>query len=96
MTQHGYGKRTKIEEYRVQSRGGKGIKTLKVRAKNGNVVGHSVVSDKDDLIIVTQAGMVIRLKAKEISTFSRNTQGVRLINVNNDQVSNIAVVPPHE
>ena len=84
VTSKGYGKRTPANEYRIQTRGGKGIKTLNVTRKNGYVVGIKVVSEEDDLMIVTNNAMVIRLHMKNISVIGRYTQGVKLINVSED------------
>lgn len=93
VTQNGYGKRTRIDDYRIQSRGGKGIKTLNITSKKGNLAAHALVSETDDLIIITQSGMVIRLQVKDISTLGRYAQGVRLFNVGSQQVTNIAIIP---
>ena len=84
VTSKGYGKRTLASEYRAQTRGGKGIKTLNVTKKNGYVVGIKVVSEDDDLMIVTTKAMVIRLNMNNISLMGRYTQGVKLINVDED------------
>lgn len=93
VTTKGYGKRTPLEEYRVQSRGGKGIKTLNITKKNGQVVGHKVISPEEDLMIVTQAGVVIRMNISGISSLGRYAQGVRLIKVDTGQeVSTVARV----
>jgi DNA gyrase subunit A len=85
VTKKGYGKRTPISEYRSQSRGGKGIKTLNITKKNGPVVGHTMVSEEEDLMIVTQAGVVIRMNISGISTLGRYAQGVRLIKMAKDE-----------
>ncbi len=79
VTNSGYGKRTETEEYRVQSRGGKGIITMKTTDKNGEVIGARAVSNDDDLMVITDKGQVVRIRIKEISTMGRNTQGVRLV-----------------
>jgi DNA gyrase subunit A len=79
VTNSGYGKRTDADEYRVQSRGGKGIITMKTTDKNGEVIGIQAVSDADDLMVITDKGQVVRIRIKEISTMGRNTQGVRLV-----------------
>jgi len=81
VTESGYGKRTEVDEYRVQSRGGSGIITVKTTDKNGPVVGVKQVTDDDDVMLITNQGKVIRMKVKEISTMGRNTQGVRLIHL---------------
>lgn len=79
VTNSGYGKRTDSDEYRVQSRGGKGIITMKTTDKNGEVIGVKAVSDHDDLMVITDKGQVVRIRIREISTMGRNTQGVRLV-----------------
>jgi len=81
VTEKGYGKRTKVEEYRIQSRGGSGIIGIKVSEKNGAVVGVKQVTDIDDIMLVSDQGKVIRSSSKGVSTIGRATQGVRLINV---------------
>ena len=81
VSELGYGKRTPVAEYRVQSRGGKGIITLKVTDKTGNLVSASLVTPKDDLMLVSSRGKLIRIRIGDISEQSRNTQGVRLMNV---------------
>lgn len=84
VTTNGYGKRTPASEYRIQSRGGKGIKTINVTEKNGSVVGLKVVKDDEDLMIITSSGTLIRTSMEGISTMGRNTQGVKLINIRED------------
>jgi DNA gyrase subunit A len=81
VTEKGYGKRSPLTEYRVQSRGGSGIITLKVTDRNGPVVGVRQVTDQDDVMLVTDSGKIIRSRAKEIPTIGRNTQGVHLISL---------------
>lgn len=85
VTEKGYGKRTNINEYRITHRGGKGVKTLNITEKNGNIVSFKVVDDSEDLMIVTSNGMVIRIPVSQISVMSRVTQGVRLIALKEDQ-----------
>jgi DNA gyrase subunit A len=85
VTSRGYGKRSAAEEYRQQSRGGKGILAMKLTEKTGDIMGILPVSDKDDLMIITDKGQVIRTKISGISLLGRNTQGVRLINVKPDE-----------
>jgi DNA gyrase subunit A len=94
VTSKGYGKRSETEEYRVQSRGGVGIITQKTTDKVGNVVGTKKVSPIQELILSTDQGQVIRMKISDISVLGRNTQGVRLINLDDKQefVKGIAVV----
>lgn len=98
VTEKGFGKRSEIGEYRVTSRGGKGVTNIKVTEKNGEVVGLKCVSDKDDVMIMTQTGMVVRCSVKDIRETGRVAQGVRLINLKkaNDKVTTIAKVEPEE
>jgi len=84
VTSKGYGKRTPIAEYRIQSRGGKGIKTLNVTDKNGPIVGLKVVQNDEDLMIMTSSGTMIRTSMDGISTMGRNTQGVKLIHIRDE------------
>jgi DNA gyrase subunit A len=79
VTANGYGKRTELAEYRVQSRGGKGIITIKTTERNGPVVAAAAVTDAEEVMLITNRGMLIRMPAKGISVIGRNTQGVRLI-----------------
>lgn len=81
VTSKGYGKRTPMSEYRIQSRGGKGIKTLNVTEKNGPIVGLKVVENDEDLMIMTESGTMIRTSMDGISSMGRNTQGVKLIHI---------------
>jgi DNA gyrase subunit A len=81
VTENGFGKRTKTDEYRCQSRGGKGIFTIKTSERNGPVVFSCQVSDLDQLMIITDHGKIIRLRVADISVIGRNTQGVKLINL---------------
>jgi DNA gyrase subunit A len=81
VTANGYGKRTELGEYRLQSRGGKGIITIKTTERNGPVVAATTVSDAEEVMLITNKGMLIRMPAKGISVIGRNTQGVRLITV---------------
>jgi DNA gyrase subunit A len=91
VSELGYGKRTEAEEYRSQSRGGKGIITIKTTDRNGGVVGALQVKDSDQIMIVTSGGKLVRLKAAEISVIGRNTQGVRLVTLDeNEKVTSVA------
>lgn len=93
VTEKGYGKKTPISEYRVTNRGGKGVKTLSVTDKNGTITSFKAVDKDKDLIIITNEGIIIRLSINSISTMSRVTQGVKLINLRDGQkVSSISVV----
>ena len=85
VSEKGYGKRTEMEEYRLQSRGGKGIITMKATEKTGRIVGGQQVTDDDQLMLVTNNGKIIRLRMRDIRIIGRNTQGVRLIDVEEDE-----------
>ena len=93
VTEKGYGKRTRTEEYRRQSRGGKGILTIKASERNGPVVYSYQVADSDQLMIITGHGKIIRIRAADISVIGRNTQGVKLIDLGeNEKVMGVAKV----
>ncbi len=97
VTANGFSKRTEAREYRVQSRGGKGIINLKVTAKNGPVVGLKLVSDGDDLMIITSKGMVVRCAVKDIRATGRAAQGVRIIKLDKaDKAVSVAQVVKEE
>ncbi len=84
VTENGYGKRTDIAEYRLQSRGGKGVINIKTHGRNGRVVGIAPVKDTDSLLLVSSGGKMIRLFVKDVSIIGRNTGGVRLMKLNED------------
>ena len=97
VTEKGYGKKTPIEEYRLTHRGSKGVKTLNITEKNGKLVSLRTVYEDEDLIIITDSGMTIRISISQISTLSRNTQGVRLITLKDEQkVSTTAIIEKEE
>ncbi len=97
VTEKGFGKRTKISEYREQSRGGKGLISIKVTDKTGEVVAIKLVEDPNELMIITNKGTLIRTKIKDIKTIGRNTQGVRLIKLKDtEKVSAVARVAEEE
>ncbi len=79
VTENGYGKKTPIDEYKIQTRGGKGIFTYRITEKTGKIAGISTVTDEDDVMLITSDGVLIRMHAHEISTFGRQTQGVRIM-----------------
>ena len=85
VTENGYGKRTSIDEYPVQKRGGKGVISIKTTERNGMVVGILLVSDEDDLMLMTNIGKVIRMPVQSISVISRNTQGVKLMGMDEEE-----------
>jgi len=84
VTEHGYGKRTELDEYRVQSRGGVGIINIQTSERNGRVVGMATVLDEDEFMLITQQGKILRTVARDIRTIGRATQGVRLIEIDAD------------
>jgi len=97
VTEKGFGKRSKENEYRISHRGGKGIITVKTSDKNGKMVVIKEVMDTDDIVVVTAEGMIIRQHASDIRVSGRNTQGVRLIKLNEgDSVADVAVVVAEE
>jgi DNA gyrase subunit A len=98
ITKNGYGKKTPIDDYRITNRGGKGVKTLNVTEKNGAIVSFEVLNDMNkDVMIITNEGIIIRIDANQISTMSRVTQGVRLINLKGEQfVSSVAVIDKND
>ena len=93
ITEYGYGKRTVKEEYRMTHRGSKGVKALNITEKNGNIVSFKTVSGEEDLMIMTNNGIIIRMSLDQISTIGRVSQGVRLINLKEDQkVSTVTTI----
>ncbi|MCI9086907.1 MAG: DNA gyrase subunit A [Clostridia bacterium] len=84
VTENGYGKKTPLDEYRIQSRGGKGIFTYKITDKTGRLAGMKTVTDGDDIILITSDGVIIRMHTDEISSYSRQTQGVRVMKLADD------------
>lgn len=97
VTKNGYGKRTPTSEYRLQSRGGKGLKTCNITEKNGTVVALKSVTSDDDIMVITVNGVLIRISAQDISQMGRNTQGVKVIRLDESEyVSTVAKVQPEE
>jgi DNA gyrase subunit A len=93
LSEQGYGKRSLVEDYREQTRGGKGVITLKITPKTGKLIALKEVSDNDDLMIITEKGKIIRMHSKDIRSMGRNTQGVRMMRLGiNDQISGITRV----
>ena len=93
VTENGYGKKTNVDQYRLTHRGSKGVKALNVTEKNGNLVSLKTVKGDEDLLIITNSGIIIRIDTQQISTLNRNTQGIRLINLkDNQKVSTVALV----
>jgi len=97
VTEQGYGKRTDVDAYRLQSRGGKGVINVKTTSRNGNVVGIMLVSEKSELMVISQYGKIIRIDSANIREAGRSTQGVRLLHLENgDRVAAASVIPPEE
>ncbi len=93
VSERGYGKRSSIEDYRVTNRGGKGVKTINITEKTGKLISIKDVTDQDDLMIINKSGITIRLSVDSLRVMGRATQGVRLINLtNNDEIAAIAKV----
>ncbi len=89
ITENGFGKRTDLDEYRVQIRGGKGVITYKITPKTGEVIGIKIVNDADDIMMITDTGTIIRMNVNEISILGRSTQGVTLMRTNEGKVVSI-------
>ncbi len=97
VTEQGYGKRTDVGEYRLQSRGGKGVINVKTTSRNGKVVSIMLVSEKSELMVISQFGKIIRIDTKNIREAGRSTQGVRLLHLEEgDRVAAASVIPPEE
>ena len=97
ITENGFGKRTELDEYRVQTRGGKGVITYKTTPKTGEIVGIRIATDDEDVMLITNTGTIIRIKVKEVSVLGRATQGVTLMRTNGDcKVVSIETIEPEE
>ncbi|MCR5146371.1 MAG: DNA gyrase subunit A [Clostridia bacterium] len=97
ITENGFGKRTELEEYRVQNRGGKGVITYKITPKTGNIVGIRIAKGNEDVMMITDKGTIIRLNVKEVSVLGRSTQGVTLMRTNDGgKVVSIEIIEPEE
>ena len=97
ITEHGFGKRTDLDEYRVQNRGGRGVITYKVTQKTGKLVGIRVTDDSNDIMMITDTGTIIRISVKDVSVLGRSTQGVTLMRTNDGgKVVSIELVEPEE
>ena len=97
VSEKGYGKRTLLDDYRVTNRGGKGVKTLNITDKTGNLVAIKAVSDDDDLMVINKSGVMIRTGVADLRVMGRATQGVRVINLKkNDEIASVAKVPAGE
>ena len=96
ITENGFGKRTDLEEYRVQTRGGKGVITYKITPKTGTIVGIRIVNEEDDVMLITDTGTIIRINVAEISVLGRSTQGVTLMRTNEGKVVSIEKIIPEK
>lgn len=97
VCEHGYGKRTAVSEYRRQSRGGIGLKNVQTSERNGLVVGIENVTDLDELLLVTEQGQIIRMKAGDLRPIGRDTQGVRLMDLaEGDRLVSVAAMTEPE
>ncbi len=97
ITENGYGKRTKVDDYRIQRRGGRGLITIKASERNGKLIGIKAVKEDQELMVITRNGIMIRMALSDISTLGRNTQGVRIISLKgNDSVVGIAPLEANE
>jgi DNA gyrase subunit A len=97
VCERGYGKRTSVEEYRMQGRGGQGLIDIRTSERNGKVVNLLAVTGEDEVMMITKAGQIVRTKASDISVIGRATQGVRCISLNEgDELVSVARVPNEE
>ena len=97
VTENGYGKKTNIKEYRMTHRGSKGVKALNVTEKNGNIISFKILKGNEDLMIVTNSGIIIRISSEQVSSTGRVAQGVKLMNLKNEQkVSTVALIEKDE
>lgn len=97
VSENGYGKRTDLEDYRITNRGGKGVKTISITEKTGDLIAIKSVTDEDDLMIINKSSIVIRISVKELRVMGRATQGVKLINLKkDDQIASVAKVVREE
>ena len=97
ITENGFGKRTELDEYRVQNRGGRGVITYKITPKTGDIVGIRIVNGDEDVMLITDTGTIIRLNVEEISVLGRATQGVTLMRTNDGgKVVSIETIAPEQ
>ena len=87
VSENGYGKRTAVSEFKIQNRGGKGVKCYNIIEKTGNVVGMKAIDEQDEMMIITTAGIIIRISCADISVLGRITSGVKLMNISEDHIS---------
>ena len=97
VSENGYGKRSKMSNYRITNRGGKGVKTLNITEKSGNLISLKNVNEENDLMIINKSGVTIRISVKQLREMGRATQGVRIIKLReNDSIASVAKVPSEE
>jgi DNA gyrase subunit A len=97
VSENGYGKRSDIDDYRVTNRGGKGVKTINITEKTGNLIAIKEVTDADDLMIINRSGIIIRMAVTDLRVMGRATQGVRLIKINEgDSIAAVTKVDVEE
>ena len=96
VSEKGYGKRSKLDDYRITNRGGKGVKTMNVTEKTGNLIAMLNVNDTEDLMIINKSGLIIRLAVADLRVMGRATQGVRLIALGKDSIADVSKVPSEE
>ena len=96
ITEHGFGKRTDLNEYRVQARAGRGVITYKVTPKTGEIIGVRITDENEDVMLITDTGTIIRLHVKDINVLGRNTQGVTLMKTSNGKVVSIETIVDEE
>ena len=96
MTENGYGKRSPLDDYRLQIRAGKGVKAGVFNEKTGKLVSLKLVTSNDDIMVITSAGTIIRVSSEDISKIGRDTQGVRIMKIDDSNVSMIAITPKED
>ena len=98
VSEQGYGKRSYIDDYRITNRGGKGVKTINITDKTGNLIAIKSVTEENDLVIINKSGITLRMTLEDVRIMGRATQGVRLINLEkrNDEIASVCVVDKEE
>ena len=97
ITENGFGKKTPLDTYRLTKRGGKGVRSIQLNERNGELIALRAVTGEEDLMIISDNGIVIRIDLQDVGTYSRNTQGVKLINLTEDsKVSAVAIIDKDE
>ena len=96
MTENGFGKRSDLEDYRLQTRGGKGVKAGVFNSKTGKLASLKLLFENEDIMIITSNGTIIRVASQDISKIGRDTQGVRVMRIDDSTVSKIAITPKAE